>query len=348
MRAYFKNGHFTNDHPVYRLMYDNPPEGWMITECPDGADLVIVPTFPHFDGSVPWVVCIEDWVTLYHPSLLNGSTAGVNVLHHPKTKELRKQFSNPNFRGIICHHRGTFCDLMMLGLTSKLYYVPLGLKHQERNRVGEKDDLTFTFINSWRAGDGNFINRGGMIVLECFRRCIEQELTGWKLNILSDIPRTIDTTWITGRQNVEWIRHHVPHDQFDGFIRNTDCILLPSHRVHVHSILYPFSFGIPVVSSDGWGIGDYVINGWNGYRLEGVNGITTWHNLVMREDYSKWEQTMPMANRLKGVVKLMITNRHIFRRFSTNAHTFVREMHSIPQMQRLMSLALSQALETNT
>ena len=172
VKVLFKSGIYTIDHPVYQAITRNLPDGWSLVGQ-EPADLVMIPTVPDFDSHRPWIVFIEDWVTLYRGVLMNGSTVGFNPDTHPFTNELRARFSNPNFKGIFCHHRGTFDDLVRLNLTDKLYYIPIGYHRKDMNVIGDKPELTFTFINSWRAANYNFKNRGGELVMAAFRKLVE-------------------------------------------------------------------------------------------------------------------------------------------------------------------------------
>jgi len=316
------------DHPVYRAIMDAIDWDW---------DIAIVPTRPLYDGPKPWLVFIEDWVTLYNPEIINGNTAGVDVLAHPKTAELRKKFDDPRFRGIVCHHRGTFQDLVYLGLTDKLFYMPYGVPTQSVNRIGLEEKLAFTFINSWRAGNGNFVPRGGELVCRAFKHLWDAGERGMFLNIVAEIPASIGLReFLLSCPNVHVVQHHVSHETMDFLMSQTDCLLLPSHRVHCNSLLMPMSYGIPVISSDGWGNEEYVLDGITGYRVRGVSGRVTWHNQVMREDYSRWRETLPAVDGVAQCMMKVMHDRDRLRTMGVNAAYYVRSIHTIERMKHAL------------
>ncbi len=320
------------EHPVYRAIMD--AIDW-------NSDIAIVPTRPFYDGPKPWAVFIEDWVTLYNPEIVNGKTAGIDVLAHPKTAELRRKFADPRFRGIVCHHRGTFQDLVYLGLTDKLFYMPYGVPTRERNNIGRGASVTFTFINSWRAGDGNFVPRGGELVCRAFKRLWDEGEQRMFLNIVAEIPKSVELRpFMLTCANVNVIQHHVTQSEMDALLRITDCLLLPSHRVHCNSLLMPMSYGIPVISSDGWGNEEYVLDGINGYRVRGVAGRVTWHNQVVREDYSRWRETLPAVDDVAQCMRKLMRDRERLRTLGENAADFARTIHPVERMKHALRAIL--------
>jgi hypothetical protein len=334
--AWFKS----QSHPVYILLRDNPPEGWEFgAATPEVADLVVVPTCPTYSGPKPWLVFIEDWVTLYNDHFINGSTAGKDVLAHPKTAALRRQFAAPNCAGIVCHHRGTFADLVHLGLTPKLHYVPVGLPPRDQLAIGTRPELHLTFTNSWMAGDTNFRNRGGEIVIRAFRELYQAGNTHLRLTLQCPVPGNVapvEWDFLQSCPAIQVIWKDIEEAALHALIQTSDCILLPSHRVHVHSILLPFSFGIPVLSSDGWGNEEYVIDGSNGFRVRGVWGKTSWRDDLMREDYARWPETLSAVAELKARIMAFSDSRSHLQRCGDEAHDYVNDVHPIHRQRALL------------
>lgn len=328
------------DHPVYQLLRDNPPDGWQFgLPGDDNADLVVVPTRPWYDGKRPWLILIEDWTTLYNEDLLNGATGTVDVLNHPKTRALRTQFDHPNFKGIVCHHRGTFLDLVHLRLTDRLFYAPVGVPRRDPRAVSRPGHTSFLFINSWKAGDGNFTCRGGQLVLCAFRELWQDGHRDLSLKVCCELPAGLASDlrqFALTCPGMAVLQHHLPNAELEDKVRESDCLLLPSHRVHVHSILLPFSLGLPVISSDGWGNDEYVIAGVNGFRIAGVWGKTSWHDGVLREDYSRWRDTLPAVAELKDRMLELHRNRPLLARMRRAAYDYANDVHPIARQQRLL------------
>jgi glycosyltransferase involved in cell wall biosynthesis len=345
MRVNLLDGVWITSHPVYELIMSRLPPGLERTDNYLSADVVFVPTRPEYAGPLPWFVFIEDWVTLLNAAgVVNGKTAGLDILKHPALGGLRRKFATPEFRGIVCHHRGTFDDLAVLGVTDKLHYMPVGVPEAPAVPAGQRETLTFTCINTYLAGPTNFRNRGGELVLRAFDRLLEGGRRDIRLQVLSGIPDDCQAAYVAHKPEVTWIPNHLYDADWRQRLEATDVLLLPSHRVHVHSILKPMSLGIPVVTSDGWGNDEYVVDGATGCRVPGVWGVTSWRQPgdVMREDYSRWPQTLEVGVReLSKKMAWLADNRGQVRRLGANAQRYVREVHSISRMQTALAAAVS-------
>ena len=325
-----------SNHPVYRSIIDHRPEGWDPCATEDEADLVIVPTRPWYNGTKPWVLFIEDWVTLYHDDIVNGATGERDILHHPRTFALRILFGRENFRGIVCHHRGTFADLSYLHLTDKLFYFSFGIAKQIQADIGTHPTTRFVFINSYGAQHFNFTNRGGHLVLRAFKDALK-ECPDIHLTVCCAIPPGLSDDLVSFIESCPSITHitgHLREQELYRLIADADCLLLPSHRVHVHSILLPFSFGIPVISSDGWGNDEYVIDGINGFRVPGIFGKTSWRNHILQEDYSKWPDTLASDEFVKDRIIQLHRDRRILKRLGREAREYSMDVHSVERMRR--------------
>jgi len=331
-------------HPVYRLMQDYPPDGWIIAETNTDCDLTLCQTRPNCDGLGPWMVLIEDWVSLYHPEISNGCTGNEDVREHPRTAVLRERFTKPEFKGIICHHRGTFRDLVHLGLTDKLHYLPLGMPRRRAVNFTKAPSCVFTFINSYGQGSANFYNRGGDMVLRAFHELWQEGRRDLRLRFICALPDDLDpllTKWAWQCPDVTVKMQHLDDAEFLTEVEIGDCLLLPSHRVHSHSILLAMSYGLPVITSDGWGHDEYVIDGVNGYRIPGSWGWMTGHKDVMREDYSQAIIVRDlMVAGLKSYMVQLADDRALLARLGRNAYDYVNDVHSVERMQRAMGQIL--------
>lgn len=54
-------------------------------------------------------------------------------------------------------------------------------------------------------------------------------------------------------------------------------VALPSIRVHSHSLCEAISYGVPVITTNGWGIDEFIKHNKNGYIIEGFENLS-WHN----------------------------------------------------------------------
>ena len=152
--------------------------------------------------------------------------------------------------------------------------------------------------------------------------------------------------FITKCQSVTYRPAHVEEPELIKAIMDSDCVLLPSHRVHVHSILFPFSLGKPVIGSDGWGVDEYIIDGINGYRVKGIYGVTSWRDDLMREDYSKWPDTMPSVDELACRMTILADEPEKIKSLSRAAHDYVNDVHPISRTKRMVKDVFEKAVYT--
>src|SRR5262249_8279140 len=110
-----------------------------------------------------------------------------------------------------------------------------------------------------------------------------------RLTLRTDLPgldahyhRIMETGW------VRIIDRFLQPDEMENLLAGSHIFLLPAARVHILSLLQAMSHGLAVVTSDGWGIEEYVTNDRNGLIVKGRYGKTSWvdeEQHMLRENY---------------------------------------------------------------
>lgn len=263
---------------------------------PEDAALAFVPSYPMVLCGHPWVIEIEDVVTLFFPYFVNGQTLELDIKRHPALPIIRAFLESPSCRAIITHIRSTADSLARLFdsaiINGKIAYAPLGVPLPEL--MGKKQEahpeVNLLFTNSWHQGANNFYLRGGHDVLEAFSILAERypQLT---LTLRSALPplSPAHQELLDHHPRIRHLPGFLPADDLHRLFLDTDIYLIPAARVHIVSALGAMAYGIPVLASDGWGFTEYIRHGLNGFTLPGRYGVCSWvdHRTgLLREDYS--------------------------------------------------------------
>ncbi len=283
--------------------------------------LVFVPSVPFFLGQYPWVIEVEDFISLCFPYLHNGRTKNITISDSPYYPALKALLESPRCRAILSHVRATAESLPKAfkspALARKVHYVPMGVAlPQLLPRRAPREQVNLLFTSSWHQDKDGFYVRGGLDVLHAFRglACKYEQV---RLVFRSPLPagepaelfeRLVEETG--GR--VLALRNFVPAEEWRQLFCDTDLFLLPSARIHVISILEAMSYGLTVLVSDGWGIEEYVEDGRTGVIVRGRYGRVSWNDPVtgmFHEDYEPMYQPDPaVVERMVAAASALIEN----------------------------------------
>ena len=286
---------FTAGHPLYRSLIDFPPDGYQIVESDkdEGEYPCWVPTCPTYNGPRKQFVFIEDWHTLFDAG--NGRSFDFDI----RGKEVQKKkewLSQPSVLGIISHMRATVQDCITLfgqELSHKIHYVPLALPpstpfedyHPRRPRTGPTRFL-WTSSHGGNGVESCWRLRGGPETLEAFTRLITMHGGNATLTLVGAPPLAAlpgNVTRIDGFQTEEAMHQlHV----------DNDVMLIPSVRIHSITVARAMRYGMPLITSDGWGYKEMTDGTDAAIICPGQWGLTSWHDQVFRECYDR----MPPLN----------------------------------------------------
>jgi glycosyltransferase involved in cell wall biosynthesis len=314
--------------------------------------LVFVTSVPYTFGQEPWVIEIEDAISLFYPFVQNGKTSKLKIGECPYLPILRKLLEADNCRGIITHIRSTAESLpTLLGseiIGRKTTYVPLGVKLPRCwQRHDDEEYLDLLFTCSWHQNPESFFLRGGLEVLDAFAICRER-YPFIRLTLRSGLPylrthyhRILERGW------VRVVNRYLPPVEMETLLRKSHVFLLPAARIHIVSILKAMSFGQVVVASDGWGIEEYVSHERNGLIVNGRYGKVSWMDKktgLLRENYRPMHRSDPIVvQNLVDAISRLAEDQALRRRLGRNARRDVETTYSLDNWNRGLKAALDKA-----
>jgi glycosyltransferase involved in cell wall biosynthesis len=325
----------------------------LIAKC---RGLVFLTSIPYTYGQNPWVVEIEDPTTLFYPMIPNGRTSDLPLRESPYFPIIKTLLETDSCRGILTHMKSTAALVSKLFesdvIRAKVSYAPLGVKLPERWQRHEErepfEPLNLVFINSWCQIRENFYVRGGLDVLEAFA-LLRERYPHVRLTLRTQLPdldshyhRIIESGW------VRVIDRFLPADEMAGLLADSHIFLLPAARIHVVSLLQAMSYGLAVVTSDGWGIEEYVTHEGNGLIVRGRYGKTSWADEeagMLREDYEPMYTSDPAV--VAGIVEAvsrLVEDGSLRRRLGRAARHDVKTTYSIERWNEGLKETLDRAV----
>ena len=316
--------------------------------------LVFLTSMPYTFGQNPWIVEIEDPMTLFYPLIQNGHTGDLDIQKSPYFPMVQTLLESESCRGILTHMRSTARLVPRLFgseiIRRKVKYVPLGVKlptvwqrHQEHR---EDDPIHLLFINSWCQVPENFFVRGGLDILEAFD-ILRVRYPQLRLTMRTSLPaldahyyRIMEAGW------VRVINRFLPAEEMARLHAGSHIFLLPAARVHIVSLLQAMSYGLAVVASDGWGIEEYIDHQRNGLIVKGRYGKVSWADEeagLLREDYDSMATPDPdVVGGLVEAVSRLVEDQHLRARLGRTARSDVEAKYNLEQWNRGLKAAFDQ------
>lgn len=322
---------------------------------PTNARLVFVPGFPYILGQVPWVIEIEDAITLFAPFVSNGKTSSLEIFDAPYYPSVKALVESASCRGIICHVKSTAENLPLLFkndvLRKKITYIPFGIQLPRTlpSREKREDDvIRILFTNSWHQQPRNFYLRGGLDLLEAFS-ILASRYPNVRLILRTALPPDLDSRYqrIIQDYPIELVDEFLPTNDMEELLSHVDIYVLPSARIHVVSILEAMAHGLAVVVSDGWGITEYVEHYRNGLVVRGRYGKCSWMDVngMLREDYSPLFASDPLVvSGLVDSLSTLIEDRELCERLGQAARKDIETKFSFDNWNRGLKKVFDQAL----
>jgi glycosyltransferase involved in cell wall biosynthesis len=321
----------------------------------DYRGLVFLTSMPYTYGQNPWVIEIEDPITLFYPLIANGHTQDLRITESPYFPAVKALLESDQCRGILTHIRST-AELVptLFGsdiIAKKVFYAPLGVKVPERWQRHDEDDpeeIHLLFINSWCQIPENFYVRGGLDVLEAFS-ILHERYPQLRLTLRTALPslddhyhRIIEKGW------VRVINRFLSAEEMADLHADSHIFLLPAARIHIVSLLQAMSYGLAVVASDGWGIEEYVDHERNGLIVRGRYGKASWADRqagLLREDYETMHT--PDSEVVQGLVEAvsrLVEDAELRRRVGRAARQDVEQKYPLERWNQGLKEALDKAM----
>lgn len=307
-------------------------------------ELIFVPSFPFAIGSEPWFIEIEDLTTLFIPFIRNGATASLDVRAHAVFPLIKGLLEHPSCKGILTHVEQTKLGIEQLfdsaAISSKTCFIRVPYLP---DRVGEGGStpqrrapgapLRLIFNNSWAQHHSSFYVRGGVFAIEACERLWREGLP-IHLTIRSRMPPEIVDRYSSflSSATVSVIDHYLDWESYSALLNKSHVYLLPSARIHVYSLMEAMHHGLAVVTSDGWGIRDYVSPDVTGLMIPGFYGLVSWQgdNGQLNEDYRSMRQTNPgIVHTLCTALRDLARNEDYRLQLAVNGQAYVRDDRSL-------------------
>jgi glycosyltransferase involved in cell wall biosynthesis len=267
-------------------------QAMMLAPC----DLHFLHTAPLTLGVKPWILHIEELITLFAPFVWHGTSAKVNIRELPAYRMVKRLLESDACRAVFSHLRHSYEFLPVLfdseALAAKVHHIPLGLEFSSAatKKIAERQEsrgggqgTTFLFTNSWSQQEGSFILRGGADVLGAFIELVAKHPAS-RLIILSSLPVSHYgegfAAFARKLPNVHIIETRVTDDELVDLMLAADVFLIPSVGLHALSILRAMYCGMAVVVSDAPGNDEYVRHDQTGVIVEGRRGKTAWYDEI--------------------------------------------------------------------
>ncbi len=315
---------------------------------PVNVKLAFLPSFPCILGQIPWVVEIEDPLTLFIPFVHTGFTSGVKIHDISCYSYVKALIEDESCRGIICHVKSTAEALPVLfdndELKKKIFYIPIGVSlpsaSSQVERRSEKETIIL-FTNSWHQSAGGFYMRGGLDLLEAFS-ILASKYTNIKMILRTALPGNLDERYLNmiKNNNIEVIDYFLPAGAMEDLLSGADIYALPAARLHVVSTLKAMAHGLAVLVSDGWGFEDYIEHGRNGLTAKGRYGKCSWMDRygMLREDYKPLFESDPVvADSIADNLSLLIENPVLRKKLGDAARRDVETRFSIDNWNKSLS-----------
>jgi glycosyltransferase involved in cell wall biosynthesis len=318
--------------------------------------LVFLTSMPYTYGQNPWVVEIEDPTTLFYPLIENGTTCDLRIRQSPYYPIVKTLLESDHCRGIVTHLKSTAAMLPVLfdseTIRAKVHYTPLGVRvprrWQRHDGPADGEPLHLVFINSWCQVPDNFYVRGGLDVLEAFA-VLRRRYPHLRLTLRTNLP-ALDAHYhrILEGGGVRVVSRFLPAEEMETLMAESHVFLLPAARIHVVSLLQAMSYGLAVVTSDGWGIDEYVTHGRTGVIVPGRYGKASWADQaagMLREDYTTMHTADPAV--VQGMVEAvarLVEDREYRRRLGRAARREVRTRFNLEGWNRGLQEAFEKAL----
>src|SRR5262249_47755025 len=123
--------------------------------------------------------------------------------------------------------------------------------------------------------------------------------------------------------------------------------LLPSARIHVVSLLQAMSHGLAVVTSDGWGIEEYIDHERTGLIVKGRYGKASWADETagqLRENY-EWTYTSDpeVVEGIVAAVSRLVEDRPLRRQLGSAARAEVEAKYTMAHWNEGLKAVLDHA-----
>lgn len=301
--------------------------------------------------TIPWYIHPNDWALegedifhFLHPYIGNNHKCLGPIWDDVSARCMKAQFLLPNFKGIVTHIKDTFNSVKgVFGdeVLKKTRFAPLGIPDLGIDGKRKKDnELRIFFHGSTNHTDMHFALRGGMETLEAFK-IANSKNSNIKLTILYDE----DSMFRLGQEAMNTIKTHpditylnryITKEELRKVLLNVDAVAIPAYRLHSGTCIQALFYGLPILTCDGWGFSEYVMDGFNGLVAKGQTCSWTCDRGILREKYTPWVIQWPLVESLAAKMLELGQDSKFYNKLSKNARKFALENHTIEARDRYL------------
>jgi glycosyltransferase involved in cell wall biosynthesis len=267
-------------------------QAMMLAPC----DLHFLHTAPLTHGKKPWIIHVEELLTLFAPFVWHGTSANVDIRKVPAYRMVKRLLEAPACRAVFSHlrHSRDFLPVLFDSeiLAKKAHHIPLGCEFSSAatKKIAERQDsrgglpgTTFLFTNSWSQQESSFVLRGGSDVIRAFLGLV-QKYPDVRLIMLTSLPVSHYgegfRDFVHKVPNLTLIEQRASDDELVELLMTADVFLIPSVGLHALSILRSMYCGLPTVVSDAPGNDEFVEHDRTGIVVPGRRGKTAWYDEI--------------------------------------------------------------------
>ncbi|MCR9256343.1 MAG: hypothetical protein NXI16_09635 [Alphaproteobacteria bacterium] len=241
---------------------------------PSGDDtLLFLHTAPMTLGQRPWILHIEELLTLFAPDVNHGYSMDVDIRGHPVFAFVKHLLEDDACRAVFTHldHSHDWIGRLFQSdrIQEKTRFIPVGYALPEETAAkvdarwdSKRDgrDCHFLFTGSWNNHGGSFVQRGGMEVALAFAHLV-RDYPDARLTMRTTLPPSIHEAFggfLNAIPNLTWIEPAIDDEALFDLLLDADVFLLPAAGLHSLSLLRAMATGAVILTADAPGVEQFV------------------------------------------------------------------------------------------
>jgi glycosyltransferase involved in cell wall biosynthesis len=316
---------------------------------PSEAQKVFLGAYASYIGPRPWMIWVENWATLFQPYATTGDSWDFDF-GAEAIQPLLLHLAHPNCTAIVTHVRATFNGLKRIlsphGADHKLAYVPLSYPGRAC-KAAPAETIRILFMNSFGGSAQQFAQRGGLELIQAFRRLPDSIRDRCELTLLGRIPYDLldesEAEFIRTSRRLKVVEKFLPDAEVEKAVARSDLFLIPARSFHSCCVVQALSHGVPVMATRCWGYEEYIRQGFNGVLLDRAvdyNWIDSEGILREKANPSAQRFDPVLARELAGHLEKLIQNPERLREMSLNAHAAAGREFSIDRRNERLARLL--------
>jgi len=310
--------------------------------APENIDLIFS-TDLVVEENKPWVIKILD-----SPFSMAGNDYKI---FKKSLKKLEKALSSKNCKAIIVHTQISkdyikkyFSEDVLKKVVILTPAIPERVKEKRINSGKEFSMLFMGSINNPEA----FYLKGGIEALETFKK-LSEKYKNIKLIMRSSAPKEIIKKY-SGLKNVEFLEGRLTDKEMNNLYNNSDILLIPGYNYFIMAYLEAFSYGIPIIALDTYGVSEFIINGKNGFLVKPSKNLP-----INSPDYPVNARSEQFIRKIKEVdhsvieelmkkASILIEDRKLLYKMSKNCQKMFKEKYSWEAKNKKLKRVFDEAL----